>query len=75
MRKLLVALTAVLLFSGQLLAQKTITGKVTDEKGDPIPNASVMVKGSTTGTVTSNDGTFSITLPANAKTLVFSSVN
>lgn len=75
MRKLLVALTAVLLFSGQLLAQKTITGKVTDEKGDPIPNASVMVKGSTTGTVTSNDGMFSITLPANAKTLVFSSVN
>lgn len=75
MRKLLVALTAVLLFTGQLLAQKTITGKVTDEKGDPIPNASVMVKGSNTGTVTKQDGTFSISVPANAKHLVVSSVD
>src|ERR1700754_3200634 len=75
MRKLLVALTAVLLFTGQLLAQKTITGKVTDEKGEPIPNASVMVKGSGTGTVTKQDGTFSISVPANAKHLVISSVD
>lgn len=75
MRKLLVALTAVLLFTGQLLAQKTVTGKVTDEKGDPIPNASVIVKGSNTGTVTKTDGTFSLTVPANAKHLVISSVD
>lgn len=75
MRKLLVALTAVLLFTGQLLAQRTITGKVTDEKGEPVPNASVMVKGSNTGTVTKSDGTYSITVPANAKHLVISSVD
>jgi len=75
MRKLLVALTAVLLFTGQLLAQRTITGKVTDEKGEPIPNASVMVKGSNTGTVTKSDGTYSITVPANARHLVISSVD
>lgn len=75
MRKLLVALTAVLLFTGQLLAQRTITGKVTDEKGEPIPNASVLVKGSNTGTVTKSDGTYSITVPANAKHLVISSVD
>lgn len=75
MRKLLVALTAVLLFTGQLLAQRTITGKVTDEKGVPIPNASVLVKGSNTGTVTKSDGTYSITVPANAKHLVISSVD
>lgn len=75
MRKLLVALTAVLLFTGQLLAQRTITGKVIDEKGEPIPNASVMVKGSNTGTVTKSDGTYSITVPANAKHIVISSVD
>jgi TonB-linked SusC/RagA family outer membrane protein len=75
MRKLLVALTAVLLFTGQLLAQRTITGKVIDEKGEPVPNASVMVKGSNTGTVTKSDGTYSITVPANAKHLVISSVD
>src|SRR5687768_5765671 len=75
MRQLLVALTAVLLFTGQLFAQKTVTGKVTDEKGDPIPNASVLVKGSNTGTVTNTDGVFSLTVPANAKTIIVSSVN
>ncbi len=75
MRKLLVALTAVLLFTGQLLAQKTVTGKVMDEKGDPIPNASVVVKGSNTGTVSKQDGTFSLTVPSTARTLVISAVD
>jgi hypothetical protein len=45
MRKLLVFLTATLLLTGELFAQKTITGRVTDEKGNPIGNASVTVKG------------------------------
>ncbi|MBL7744949.1 MAG: SusC/RagA family TonB-linked outer membrane protein [Chitinophagaceae bacterium] len=75
MRKLLALLTAFLFFTGQLFAQKTITGKVTDEKGNPIPNASVMVKGTNTGTVSKSDGSYSITVPANAKALVFSAVD
>ncbi len=75
MRKLLLTLTAVLLFTGSLLAQKTVTGKVTDDKGNPIPNASVLVKGTTTGTVTKVDGTFSLVVPADAKALIFSSVD
>jgi TonB-dependent starch-binding outer membrane protein SusC len=75
MRKLLVALTVVLLFSGQLLAQKTITGTVTDDKGNPIPNVSVVVRGSNTGTVTKQDGSYSLTVSASAKALVFSSVD
>jgi TonB-linked SusC/RagA family outer membrane protein len=75
MRKLLLALIAVLLFTGQLLAQKTITGTVKDDKGNPIPNASVTVKGTSTGTVTKSDGTYSLTVPASAKTLIFSSVD
>jgi TonB-linked SusC/RagA family outer membrane protein len=75
MRKLLLAVSAVLLFTGQALAQKTITGKVTDDKGSPIPNASVVVKGSATGTVTKIDGTYVISVPPEAKALVFSSVD
>lgn len=75
MRKLLTALAAVLLFSVQLFAQKIITGKVTDDKGSPIANASVVVKGTRVGTVTKADGTFSISVPANAQTLVISSVD
>lgn len=75
MRKSVLLLVGVLSFSLQLLAQKTITGKVTDDKGNPLPKVSVQVKGTSTGTVTKDDGTYSLVLPANAKTLVFSSVD
>ncbi len=75
MRKLLAFMMAMLLLSGQLLAQtRTITGKVTDAGGAPIPNASVLLKGTSTGTTTKLDGTFSLTVPTNARTLVISSV-
>lgn len=75
MRKILLSLLGVLLISAQLLAQsRTITGRVTDENGNGIPNASVLVKGSSTGTTTDNTGNFTLTVPANAKTLVISSV-
>lgn len=72
MRKLLLTLTAFLFFAGSLLAQKTVTGTVTDDKGNPLPNVSVVVKGSPTGTVTKSDGTYTLSLPANAKQLEFS---
>lgn len=75
MRKLLLTLTAFLLFAGSLLAQKTVTGKVTDDKGNPIPNASVLVKGTTTGTSTKADGTFSLTVPSTAKALIVSAID
>lgn len=75
MRKLLLGLTAFLLFTGTLLAQKTITGTVYDDKGNPVPSASVTIKGTTLGTTTKENGTFSLSVPANATTLVFSAVN
>lgn len=74
MRKLLVPLTALLLFTGQLFAQKTVTGKVTDDQGNPIPNASVVIKGTNNGTVTKADGSYSLTVPSDASVLVFSTV-
>lgn len=66
---------AILLYTGSLMAQKTITGKVTDEKGSPLPNASVIVKGTTVGTTTKEDGTYSLMLPAGAKSLIVSTVD
>ena len=75
MRKLLALLTVVLFYAGQLFAQKTITGKVTDDKGNPIANASVVVKSTSTGTTTKMDGTYSLSVPNTAKQLVFSSVD
>lgn len=76
MRKLLLLWVGCLLLSMQVLAQnRVITGKVTDEKANPIPNASVNAKGTTIGTVTKSDGTFSITVPETVKALVISAVD
>ena len=65
----------IVLFATAAFAQRTITGKVTDDKGNPIANASVIVKGTTSGTTTRADGTYSISVPANARALIFSSVD
>jgi TonB-linked SusC/RagA family outer membrane protein len=54
---------------------KTVSGTVTNEQGLPIANASVVVKGTSIGTTTNSDGVFSISVPANRNTLVFSYVN
>jgi TonB-linked SusC/RagA family outer membrane protein len=75
MRRLLFFMLGMLLFSAQLLAQnRNVTGKITDEKRNPIPNASVIIKGTTAGTTTDNTGSFSLSVPNNARTLVVSSV-
>jgi len=50
--------------------QKTITGTVTDTKGETLIGVSVAVKGATVGTVTDLDGKFTLSVPDNAKTLV-----
>lgn len=53
--------------------QTTITGVISDENGTPLPGASVVVKGTTTGAVADFDGNYSIQAASNA-TLVFSYV-
>jgi len=56
------------------LAQKKVEGKVTGPDGKPVFGATVLVKGTNTATSTSNDGSYSITLPPNGTVLVFSYV-
>ncbi len=53
--------------------RKTVRGIVTDEDG-PVPGASVVIKGTTTGTVTDMDGKYAIDIPSNNTVLVFSSL-
>lgn len=73
MRKLL--LSCMLMLAGLLsFAQRTVTGKVTDANGAPIPGASVVIKNTRTGTVTKDDGTFSLNVPEQARTLVVSAI-
>lgn len=65
----------VLLAQVSFAQTKTITGKVTDSKdGSGMPGVTVSVKGGTAAVQTRVDGTFSINVPAGAKTLSFSSV-
>ncbi|MCH7397813.1 TonB-dependent receptor [Belliella sp. DSM 107340] len=53
----------------------TISGVVTDkEDGVTLPGVNVVIKGTTTGTVTDIDGAYSITVPDNNAILVFSSI-
>lgn len=49
---------------------KKITGLVTDEKGEPIIGASVVLKGSNTGTITSTDGLFSLEVPLQSQIII-----
>jgi len=54
--------------------KKEIAGTVKDEKGNPLPGVSVVLKGTTTGTVTDAAGNYTFQVPLNAQTLVFSFV-
>ena len=51
-----------------------VTGKVADQSGISLPGVSVFIKGTTTGTITDNDGKFQLNIPADAKIIAFSFV-
>ncbi len=55
------------------MAQSRITGRVTDNANEPIPGVNVLVKGTSTGTVTDADGNYSLNAPSDG-VLVFSFV-
>ncbi len=77
MRKLTFLLACLILVSvGLVNAQsKSISGKVfSADDGQPVIGATVMVKGTTVGTITGTDGEFKISLQGNAKNLVISYV-
>ena len=70
-KKLLLALLC-LGVAWSISAQTTITGVVTDDTGEPLIGAGVMVEGTQIGTITGIDGDYSLTVPADAVNLVFS---
>ena len=75
MRRLLLFMMGVLFACTHLFAQnRTITGRITDANGIAIPGATITVTGSNTTTVASESGTFTISVPSNARSLTVSSV-
>ena len=58
--------------AAQRLADVVISGKVTSAKGEGLPGVTVLLKGTTIGTSTGTDGSFSLNIPDNTGTLVFS---
>jgi TonB-linked SusC/RagA family outer membrane protein len=54
--------------------QKSVSGKVTDSGGQPLPGVTIVVKGTTQGTITNADGAYSLTNIPEDATLVFSFV-
>lgn len=67
-RRCILSLLLVVFFVSLASAQqKKVTGKVTETSGAPLPGVTVVVKGSTSGTLTDTDGNYSIAnVPANA---------
>ena len=75
MKKIAIFLSLMLTLATSAFAQNvTVTGSIKDATTDePLPGASVLLKGTRTGTVADIDGNYSITVPSGG-TLVFSSI-
>ncbi len=75
MKKIL-QIVALLLFvvSSAFAQTKTVSGTITEASGAPLPGVSVVVKGTSTGSVTDANGQFSLKAPANATTVTLSFV-
>ncbi len=72
MKHLSLILAMMFLCFGMAMAQRTISGVVTDESGSPLPFANVFVEGTTVGTTTDIDGNYSLKVPDGSTTIVVS---
>ena len=75
MSKRFITALLVLLFMGvQAFAQSSVSGKVTDQSGEPLVGVNVLVKGTTNGTMTDLDGAYKLNNVKQGAVLVFSSI-
>ncbi len=72
MKRFVLFLSATYLSFGLVLAQQTVGGTVIDAQGETLIGATVLVKGTSTGTVTDVNGEYSITVPDGSSVLTFS---
>ena len=72
MKKFSLVLGLMLCAVGLATAQKTVTGTVTDTEGETLIGVNILVAGTTVGTVTDFDGTYSLDVPEGSDVLIFS---
>jgi TonB-linked SusC/RagA family outer membrane protein len=71
MQKVSILLLMLFVIVGRANAQRVLTGTVTDTGRSPLPGVTVVVKGTTIGTVTNFEGKFNLSVPDNSRPLVF----
>ena len=69
-KKWLFSLAFLFVFLG--LQAQTVTGTMTDEQGTPLIGATVLIKGTTIGTITDVDGNYRVSVPDDYSIIVFS---
>ncbi len=76
MKRILILLTPLILIMLAFRPVKShiITGTITDDKGSPIPSASIVMKGTTNGTTSDSKGVYYITVSKSSGALVFSAL-
>src|SRR5690554_4899323 len=67
----LVFVLCLLIAPGVYAQQRTISGTVTDSRNLPMVGVTVLVEGTTTGTITDANGVYTLQVPGNAQTLTF----
>lgn len=73
-KRLITTLLVLLTIGVQAFAQSSVSGKVTDKTGEPLVGVNVLVKGTSTGTMTDLDGNWNIPNVNQGAVLVFSSI-
>lgn len=71
-RSLLLTFSFLVLCMGTIIAQKTVTGTITDTYGETLIGVSILEQGTTNGVITDIDGNYSITVAGDNSVLIFS---
>lgn len=74
MKKLFLLASSLFILITTAFAQQTVSGRVTDEKGNPVEGITVTVKGTNTGTTTDKNGDYTIKVSGTKPVLVFSGI-
>jgi TonB-dependent starch-binding outer membrane protein SusC len=69
MKQFLLGLAVLLLSASQALSQRNVTGKVTDDKGEPLIGATVVAPGTASGAITDVAGMFRLSISEKSTTL------